>query len=97
MASNREGVLSLKAFWGTIKDVFGFTPAEKEIDQDVAKEVAALRAESEKDISALESKFAETKDQKRQSFQKGIKEEVKPVEHKEKTKSRGSDKEDERI
>jgi len=44
---NREGVVSLKSFFSTVKGIFGFDNAEKEIDSQTEKEVAALKAESE--------------------------------------------------
>lgn len=93
---NREGVVSLKSFFSTVKGIFGFDNAEKEIDSQTEKEVAALKAESEKSVADLENNFT-TREQKRQAFESGMKENIKRVENVEKPKAKNNDREDERM
>lgn len=93
---NREGVISLKSFFSTVKGIFGFDHTEKVIDSQTEKEVAALRAESGKNVSDLENNFT-TREQQRQAFENGMKEKLKKVENVERPKAKNNDREDERM
>ena len=94
---DREGVVKLKSFFSTVKDVFGLSPEQDNLDEKTVKEVEALRAESSKGIAELENKYTTTKLKERQSFEKDIKNEVKPVKVTNKTNTKVKEHEDNDI